>query len=51
MKVRKTTNLEFVIQEKTSFKGNTYDICKLNISMDRYKEIEGYHKLSIVFKV
>tara|TARA_Y100001968_G_scaffold324984_1_gene365453 strand:- start:280 stop:1242 length:963 start_codon:yes stop_codon:yes gene_type:complete len=48
MKVRKTTASEFVIQEKTSLKGNPYDICKLNISMNRYKEIKTCIEVKIL---
>jgi len=48
MKVKKTTETEYVIQERTSLKGNPGDICNLNISFDLYKDIKESLQVAIV---
>ena len=40
MKLKKQTETEYVIQERTSLKGNPGDICNLNIDLDLYSEIK-----------
>ena len=48
MKVKKQTDTEYVIQERTSLKGNPRDICNLNISFDLYKDIKESLQVAIV---
>ena len=48
MKVKKQTETEYVIQERTSLKGNPGDICNLNISFDLYKDIKQSLQVAII---
>ncbi|MAO71201.1 MAG: hypothetical protein CMD02_01670, partial [Flavobacteriales bacterium] len=48
MKLKKQTETEYVIQERTSLKGNPGDICNLNIDLDLYSEIKKLIQIEIL---
>ena len=52
IKVKKKSDTEFVIRERTSLKGNSGDICKLNVDLSLYSDIQHLiHSKILVIKI